>query len=491
MPLSRALPDHAATQGDAPALRLGDLALDRAGLHAAAGGVAGLVAGLPPRGGATPGWPLVALIAGNHPQAAVWITAALAHPFCIALLDPAWPSAQIAAVLARLRPDLVLVADERARDAATGHPTRDLRDPLPTPAPITSPLAPDDSPFFIGFTSGSTGLPKAFLRQRGQWRASLRAGHDHFGLTPATATLAPGPLAHGLTLYALAETLHAGAAFTGLTRFSPKAMARALTGQRRLVGVPTMMAALIAAHRATGATFPALTAITCAGARLDGALIAALAGPAPQARVTDYYGASELGFVTTATHPLGRADPALGCGRAFPGVDLAIRDGLVWVRSPLVLDGYLWGGDATGLRCDGDWRSVGDLGRLDAAGRLHLLGRADGMVVTGGRNIHPDAVAAGLRAADPTLAEVEVLPRPDAYLGQVLVAVILADTPPDPALLLAAAARHLPRHALPRAIWWAQALPRTSSGKTARATLAEWLDRADSHLTQIWPDADA
>lgn len=475
MPLSATHPPAAA-----PALRLGALRLTHGALAKAAAEAAGGLARLPRRSGF--GLPLAALVLGNAAPAPVWLTAALRHGIAVAVLDPAWPPALIAAVLDRLNPDLTLHA---GAILPPQHPALDTRraalDPGPPPA-----AGGGDQPFLIGFTSGSTGLPKAYLRRRAAWRASLRLGQPHFGLTPDSATLAPGPLAHGLTLYALAETLHAGACFTGLPAFGATAMAEALAGQRRLVVVPTMAQALVAHHAATGARFPDLTGITCAGARLDPGLIDRLAGPAPAARVTEYYGASELGFVTTATHPPGRADPTLGCGTPFPGVALRLREGRVWVNSPLTLDAYLWG-DGTGLACDGPWRSVGDLGRLDGAGRLHLMGRADGMILSGGHNIYPEEVARVLAAA-PGVEGAEALGRPDAYLGQRLEAVLTLAPDARPAAILAHAAQALPRAKLPRRLWAAAALPRTASGKTARAELARWLDIGDPRLTLIWPE---
>lgn len=491
MPLSLDLPRHAAERPQAPALRLGALRLNYAELVDHARTVAARMAALPLRAdSAGQGLPLAALILGNHPQAAVWIAAALSQAMVVAVLDPSWPHDTLTQTLMRLSPEAVIVADDAGHAAAQGHPIIDLRHappPLALHAPL--PLPRPDQPFFIGFTSGSTGVPKAFRRCRREWRASLDQGQGHFGLNAGSHTLAPGPLAHGLTLYALAETLAAGACFTGLPHFSAAAMAQALPGARRLVGVPTMLTALADHHDQTGATFPDLTGITCAGARLDAGLITRLGQVAPHAPVTDYYGASELGFVATGTHPIGRADPEAGCGTAFPGVDIAIRDGLVWVRSALVLDGYLWGDDGTGLRCDGDWRSVGDLGRIDAAGRLHLLGRADGMVITGGRNVHPEAVARAL-SARPDLREAEVLAIPDRYLGQRLVAVVVAHDAAMPLsgpVLMADLATRLPRYKLPRMVWRVTTLPRTTSGKTARAELAGWIAAGDPRLMPLWP----
>lgn len=121
------------------------------------------------------------------------------------------------------------------------------------------------------------------------------------------------------------------------------------------------------------------------------------------------------------------------------------------------------------LRTPGPFRTE-DLGRLDAAGRLHVVGRADAAINTGGEKVHPAEVEAALRATG-AFSEIVVLGAPDARWGQCVAACFPAADAPDLAaiertLRSTLSPHKLPRRWLPVADW-----PRTTAGKTDRAAL--------------------
>ncbi|MCA0406637.1 MAG: AMP-binding protein [Proteobacteria bacterium] len=483
MPLSRRLSHWCDTQPEKPALRLGDVTLSYGALWESVARRHGALANLPRRArGHAAGQPLVALALGNHPMAPGWLALGLAAPVTLALIDPAWPEALQEDMIGALAPDLVITPE----NAGFGleHPPQAL------------PETQTEQPFFIGFTSGTTSRPKAFLRDRLSWSLSLAEGRAVFGLETASDTLAPGPLVHGLTFYALAETLDAGATFTGMPRFcASKAFDQLERGITRLVAVPTMLDALLREARHRGRTLP-LTQITTAGAALSRSLLAQLPEAFPAARITEYYGASELGFVSLAHHtPSGDGKlytGSRGVGRAFPGASIEIRKGgkpappdaigTVFVKSPHPIAGYLMAEGEHAFIREGEWASVGDLGALDSEGHLTLAGRADGMVITGGYNVYPEEVASHLAQA-PGVTEAVVLALPDAYLGERLVAVVsCAGDPPD---LPAFCASRMARYKVPRAFFRLREWPLTSSGKIARATLARWLEKGDHRLERL------
>lgn len=188
--------------------------------------------------------------------------------------------------------------------------------------------------------------------------------------------------------------------------------------------------------------------LTVAGDRLDRALHdrAVVAG----ARVSHYYGAAELSFVAWGSH---EADL-----RPFPGVDVAERDGVLWVRSP-----YL----ATVPLDDDGFATVGDRGEVCADGRVLVRGRAETAVVTGGVTVVVEEVEATLR---PVVAgELVVVGVPHPQLGEVVAAVLT-----DPALVVAArdtARSELDEAHRPRLWFVAEEVPRTQAGKTDRAAV--------------------
>lgn len=430
---------------------------------------------------------LIALEIGNHPLFTAAFLAATSGGYCVALIDPHLPEATRAAMREQLRPDIVVRADGDGLllDAPLAGKDKAF---IAGSGDNTSPLVigADEEPFLVVFTSGTTGMPKAIVRDRGSWRRSLKTGQDFFGIDSDTRTFAPGPLAHGLTLYALAETLVAGAEFIGMAHFDAARASETIASLdvRRLVLVPTMLRRLCA----SSSVLTSVQKITVAGAKLTPADRAAAAATFPLADIVEYYGASELGFISVAGP--GDTASATAVGRAFPGVGLIVLDeserplpagetGTIFVDSDLIASGYIGAGDGAGLRRVGKLATVGDLGFLNADGTLHLVGRSGGMVLSGGNNIYPQEVEATLAGhVDVHAAFVLGLDHPD--LGSELIAVI---EPNAGAIDRAALARHLdihlPRYKHPRRIWLCRALPMTQSGKVAAGTLKQWI--VDGH----------
>ncbi|HZI96024.1 MAG TPA: hypothetical protein VFD41_00710, partial [Actinomycetales bacterium] len=110
----------------------------------------------------------------------------------------------------------------------------------------------------------------------------------------------------------------------------------------------------------------------------------------------EYYGAAELSFVAW------RGDD--GPLRPFPGARLRVVDGVLWVSSPYLAEGYLSTpppvikhSDPGPLMRDGDWATVGDLAR-SVDGGVEVLGRGDAAVVTGGHTVVAEEVEAAVTA---------------------------------------------------------------------------------------------
>ena len=121
------------------------------------------------------------------------------------------------------------------------------------------------------------------------------------------------------------------------------------------------------------------------------------------------------------------------------------------------------------LDTDG-WLTTGDLASFTADGRLSIHGRADDMLISGGRNVHPLSVEACL-AACPGVKDVAVAGRPDPIWGDLVVALVVG--PVDSATLLAHARQHLPAAAVPRIIRHLPQLPRNAAGKLKRSELRQ------------------
>jgi malonyl-CoA/methylmalonyl-CoA synthetase len=156
------------------------------------------------------------------------------------------------------------------------------------------------------------------------------------------------------------------------------------------------------------------------------------------------------------------------------GCDVLIGDaGELWVRGPNVFAGYWRRPDlaATEFAADGFFRT-GDVGRFDADGYLHIVGRSKDLIITGGLNVYPVEVEAVLDEL-PGVLETAVIGVPDADFGEAVVAVVVPQPGAslDPAALRSAAREHLAGFKVPKQVHVVEALPRNAMGKVEKATL--------------------
>ncbi|OBB85923.1 acyl-CoA synthetase [Mycobacterium colombiense] len=195
------------------------------------------------------------------------------------------------------------------------------------------------------------------------------------------------------------------------------------------------------------------------------------------------YNATEAGMIATATPQDLRAAPDTA-GRPAGGTEIRILDpefnelptgevGSIYVRNNTQFDGYTEGSTKD---FHAGFMSSGDLGYLDEAGRLFVVGRDDEMIVSGGENVYPIEVEKIL-AAHPEVAEAAVIGVDDEQYGQRLAAFVVLE--PGAALDAGAAPEALKQHVrenlanykIPREIAVLDELPRSSTGKILRAEL--------------------
>jgi len=135
------------------------------------------------------------------------------------------------------------------------------------------------------------------------------------------------------------------------------------------------------------------------------------------------------------------------------------------VRGPMLARAYLDGGPIAPELV------TADLGFLDHAGGVHVIGRADDVIISGGENVHPTQVEAIL-AATPGVREAAAFGVPDPRWGQIVGVAIAADERFDRVRALARWHAALPAHARPRRLVTLAELPRLPSGKLDRRSVA-------------------
>ena len=292
---------------------------------------------------------------------------------------------------------------------------------------------------WASLTSGSSGRPRIVLRSAASWADSFDTVADLLEAGPGDLVALPAPAAASLTLFSLAHALAGGPLpVLGLPIGSSATSMHGTPQALRKVldeGPPrSLRTALIG------------------GSHLDPVLRER--AEAAGIRVAAYYGAAELSFVAL--------DQGGGL-RAFPGVDLDVREGTLWVRSPFVASGYI--GAPGPLREEGGWATVGDRSEL-VDGRVRLLGRADDAILSASATIVPEEVEVALRRI-PGVHDAIVFGLPRAPVGALVAALLEfeGDTPLD---LRSNVDSQLSGTYRPRQ-WFSGAIPRTASGKPARA----------------------
>jgi O-succinylbenzoic acid--CoA ligase len=311
-------------------------------------------------------------------------------------------------------------------------------------------------------TSGSEGNPRAVLLGKAQLDAAASASNALLPLAPGDQWLNCLPLYHIGGQSILWRCARAGAAVLLHDGFDGAKVASDLASRpvSHISLVPAMLARLLDLGIQPP---PSLRVTLIGGAALSRPLYErAMAAGWP---LYPSYGMSETA-AQCATF-----DPANGpwheglVGQAMPGHEICTGDdGRIRIRGPQVMLGYLDGG---GIDQDG-WLLTGDLGTIDAAGRLTVLGRADDMLISGGRNVHPQEIESCL-AACPGVEDIAITGLPDPVWGDLVVALVVG--PVAPQNLLTHARAHLPSAALPRRIHHLASLPRNATGKLERTAL--------------------
>lgn len=420
-----------------------------------------------------------------------------------AIIDAHMPERQVLTILEKLEPDLIVTRSAQSivgkAAAMLGRQilcVENLDNAIASAGNSSSPPSScADETFLVSFTSGTTSEPKAYSRSRATWEKSLARGYEHFELQSAPTTTCPSSFAYGLSLYAFCEVLHAGGTFIGIEEWDAAATGRILREHavERLVAVPTMITALAGLDE--DGPYVEMRKVITAGAKLNVQHVADIRRMFPDAEIREYYGASELGFVTTARiHPVDQGAPIETVGSAFPGLAISVVDekgealpsgtpGTIYVESDLVCDGYLWGDDGKAFRTDASGATVGDFGILSEEGFLTVLGRQGGMIISGGLNIYPSEVEAELKSI-PEIDEAIVLGVPDAYLGSKVVAVVSGEGL-DVGKIIRQVGNTMPRYKIPREFFVTGTWPQTSNGKVARGEVARMLREGQYETIQV------
>ncbi len=407
----------------------------------------------------------IALIMANRGALALHALAALRAGVTVLPLHPL-PVSQLVSVL----DDCGCV--QAIADADVALPPGITRIPLATEAPARRIETALHSALLLA-TSGSSGRPRLACHSPETLAASVRATIEMLELAASDRWLACLPVDHAGGLMIPIRALATGARVYFLNRFDARDALESLhrEGITHVSLVPAMLHALLAADDRPAP--PSLRAVLIGGGPLSKSLADAALARGWPLQVT-------WGMTETASHvTLAKvdADWQPGCvGRPVPGVHLGIESsdgsdgiGRVVVTGPMVMHGYL-GEPALPTGAQGRTLVTSDLGRLDKAGRLVLLGRADAILNTGGHLVDPERLEAELQAC-PGIQAAGITAVEDPVWGECLV--LFYEGRIEAGMIEDWCRTHLPAWQRPRSIRRIAAIPRTRTGKPDRARLQE------------------
>ena len=383
--------------------------------------------------------------------------------------------AQLAGVLAREGARLCVHDEEFTGAVPAGITTQELGRLAGSPGP-GAPRAISRVGRQVLLTSGTTGPPRGAARSGGSVE-DVVAALSRLPLRARESTVIAAPVFHAWGLGHLSLAMLLGSTVVLHRQFDPAQVLADVQQHRAtaLIVVPVLLDRLLDADPGRY-DLSSLRMVASSGGALPGDLVeraTAAFGPV----LHNLYGSTEVAYAAVAGPEDLAADPRTA-GRAPLGVRLRVVDdrgtdvpagttGRVFVGSGLAFGGYTDGSDKD--RLDG-LVATGDLGRLDAQGRLTVLGRDDDMVVVGGENIFTGQVENVLHA-HPDVLDVAVVGVPDLSYGARLVAYVVARRAVEAQELQAWVAGRLDRHAVPREVHLVAALPRNATGKVVKREL--------------------
>jgi acyl-CoA synthetase (AMP-forming)/AMP-acid ligase II len=380
-------------------------------------------------------------------------------PYCP--LNYRLPDADLAGLLGRIAPALVIGDEERVQRIAgdQGH-TVFTREDFGLKAQETFP-GDEDRSYDPGegiavqlFTSGTTAAPKAAILRHSNLLGYILGSVEFAAADEDDAALVVVPPYHIAGISAIMSSIYAGRRMVMLPSFTPEGWL-ALVGAEKVTNafvVPTMLTRIIGAmEKGAQASVSSLRAIAYGGGKMPIEVIQKALSLFPNTGFTNAYGLTETSSTIALLGPddhraaLASDDPKVrarltSLGQALPTVEIEIRDengnvlpagqaGEIYVRGDQVSGEY----KEKSALIEGGWFPTRDAGYMDEDGYIFLSGRADDVIVRGGENMSPGEIEDVL-LTHPAVADACACAVPSVEWGEAVgIAVVVRDGHLEPA----------------------------------------------------------
>ena len=335
----------------------------------------------------------------------------------------------------------------------------------------------------ILYTSGTTGRSKGAMLTHGNLASNALVLAETWRFSASDILLHALPIYHTHGLFVATNiVLASGGAMIFMAKFDADTVMRHMPSATCMMGVPTFYTRLL--------QHPDLSQAATAHMRLFVSGSAPLLAETHRAwrdktghAILERYGMTETNMITS--NPYGGERIAGTVGFALPGVSLRVAEpdtgrllaveeiGVIEVKGPNVFKGYWRNLEKTAaeFRADGFF-ITGDLGRIDAQGYVHIVGRGKDLIITGGFNVYPKEVENEIDAL-AGVVESAVIGVPHEDFGEAVVAVVVLEDSgePDAAAIAAHLGSRLAKFKQPKRIVFVRDLPRNAMGKVQKNLL--------------------
>jgi malonyl-CoA/methylmalonyl-CoA synthetase len=341
----------------------------------------------------------------------------------------------------------------------------------------------------ILYTSGTTGRSKGAMLTHDNLASNSKTLVDYWGFTDKDVLIHALPIYHTHGLFVASNvTLFARAAMIFLPKFDPEQIIKLMARATVLMGVPTFYTRLLQSAALNKETTRHMRLFVSGSAPLLAETHREWFARTGHA-VLERYGMTETNMNTSNPYDGERVAGAVG--HPLPGVSVRVTDpetgkelarddiGMIEVKGPNVFKGYWRMPEKTKaeFRDDGFF-ITGDLGKIDAKGYVHILGRGKDLVISGGFNVYPKEIESEIDAM-PGVIESAVIGVPHGDFGEGVTAIVVCDKGAnvDEAAVLQALDGRLAKFKMPKRVFIVDELPRNAMGKVQKNILRDSYSR--------------